>query len=290
MSRKLAVKRLIIFVFFSYALVWVVNGIAVLSGVKYEDQVNQMILMYSMFCPTIAMILTRLITGEKLVNTGFGISLKGKKKYYLLAILIPVIYSELGWALYYLVDKASFDASMPLVSAAGMSKDTLFLFPLNAVISSLIFSAAAMGEEGGWRGYMYPLLSKLFGDKWACIIGGIIWSVWHFPSLIQGHNFGTDYPGYPYVGCIVFTAFCIGVGAIMWYLTKKSKSIWPAAFLHAVNNAYISGAFMTFFMTENGNTLYTGNPAIGLGIIMLPSIIIGMILFFFLKDKKSLEK
>ena len=123
----------------------------------------------------------------------------------------------------------------------GMEKRLLLLLPVFGMVSGLTVSFAAFGEEGGWRAYMMPKLTKLFegkpaGEIWALIIGGIIWGLWHAPLTCIGHNFGTDYPGFPYLGILMMCISCILVGILLTYVTKKSGSVWPAAIMHAVNN------------------------------------------------------
>ena len=261
-------KRLLIFIAFSFGLVWGMDAIAYGAGVKYESNAMQLVMALSMFGPVVAMLLTRLITKEGFRNMGFGICLKGKAKYYLLAAIIPVLYTEIGWIIYYLVDRASFDGS-------GMMPGENYLLPLTALVSALLYSSAAMGEEAGWRGYMYPKLEECFGCVGACLIGGTIWAVWHYPLLVQGHNFGTDYFGYPYLGCLVFIPYCIGVGAIQWYLTQKTKSVWPAAILHSINNAYSASGFFSLAMKDFDASLYKNNRLLGGLLLTLPAILTG---------------
>jgi membrane protease YdiL (CAAX protease family) len=119
----------------------------------------------------------------------------------------------------------------------GMDKRTVFLFPLAAITSGVIASFAAFGEEGGWRGYMMPRLLRLMGRTPALILGGVIWGLWHAPLTAIGHNFGTDYPGFPWLGILKMCILCIFLGVILTFLTEKSGSVWPAAILHAVGNA-----------------------------------------------------
>ena len=93
---------------------------------------------------------------------------------------------------------------------------------------------------------MMPKLKSLMGRYPALIVGGVIWGLWHAPLTCIGHNFGTDYPGFPYVGIIIMCLYCILLGGILTYVTEKTGSVWPAAFLHGVNNASpsILAAFM----------------------------------------------
>ena len=119
----------------------------------------------------------------------------------------------------------------------GIDKNLIWLMPLNGIVTGTVISFAAFGEEFGWRGYMMPKLIKLFGIKKAVFAGGIIWGLWHAPLTCVGHNFGTDYPGFPYLGILVMCLDCTVTGIMLTYLTVKSGSIWPAAIMHAVNNA-----------------------------------------------------
>ena len=161
------------------------------------------------------------------------------------------------------------------------------VLPAACLVSALVFSTAAFGEEAGWRGYMYPKLAEKFGDAGACLIGGTVWAVWHFPMIAQGHTFGLDYPGAPYLGFLAFIPYCIGVGSIQWYLTKKSGSVWPAAFLHAVNNAYISGSFLMTAAKDAGGVLDNGNRLAEMTVLMLPSMLVGVVCMIGMRKKKE---
>lgn len=41
---------------------------------------------------------------------------------------------------------------------------------------------AALGEEMGWRGFLYPRLIPRLGWFGAAIVVGVIWGVWHLPA------------------------------------------------------------------------------------------------------------
>lgn len=194
----------------SFGLTWGLGAAAYAMGVRYEDMAMQFVLMLFMFAPLAAMLLTRLRTKEGFRGMEPAIGFAGKKKYYVLAVFIPVLYIEAGWGLLWLWHPEAFSA-----------KQMTVVLPAACLVSALVFSTAAFGEEAGWRGYMYPKLEKKFGDVGACLIGGTVWAVWHFPMIAQGHTFGLDYPGAPYLGFLVFIPYCIGVGSIQWYLTKN---------------------------------------------------------------------
>lgn len=240
MKNKLTVKRLVIYIALSFFPVWIPTIAFLAAGGHYESEKMNLILTYSMLCPSIAVLVTRWVTKEGFAVAGegslrLGIDFSGKKWiWYVAAVLIPVVYYELGMLLFYLILPQSFDLSMP--GELGIPANTVWMYPIAVITQTCMFSVGALGEEAGWRGYMMPKLEELFGIKRAILIGGVIWGVWHFPAIYAGHNFGTDYFGAPWTGFLEFTLSTIFMGAILTYLTKKSGSVWPAAFLHAVNN------------------------------------------------------
>jgi len=138
---------------------------------------------------------------------------------------------------------------------------------------------------------MIPKMIKLWGLPKAIIFGGIIWGVWHAPLTVKGHNFGTDYPGFPYVGIALMCIMCIFIGMMFTYITIKSGSIWPAAIMHAVNNAQPS--ILASFINADKLEELKPNIVVNWGIRILPIIVIGCIcMVMMLKDKsiKSVEK
>ncbi|MCR5702145.1 MAG: CPBP family intramembrane metalloprotease [Lachnospiraceae bacterium] len=238
--------KLFIYLALSFGLTFLWFFLTIPKGKTWDSMgiAMQSFVSLGMLFPFISHIIMRWITKEGFAMTGkdslmLGIDLKqGKWKYYILALLLPLIYTELGNVFTLLFDRSVYDPSY--YESLGIDKKTLLLFPLNAVVTGLIGSFAALGEEGGWRGYMMPKLLKIFkahGRIPALIIGGIIWGLWHAPLTCIGHNFGTEYFGFPYFGIVKMCVCCTLMGILLTFVTAKTHSIWPAAFLHAVNNA-----------------------------------------------------
>ena len=292
-SKKLTIKRLWIFLAFSFLLVWIPSIIYLARGGEYESPVMGVIMSCAMLCPSIGMLLTRWITGEGFAFTGegsmgLGIVLKDKKWiWYLVAMLLPWIYCELGMALIYLVQPQAFDSAM--LTECGISKSITWVYPIAVITSTCMISIGALGEEAGWRGYMMPKLEELFGTGKAILIGGIIWGVWHFPINMAGHNFGTGYWGEPWTGFIVFTLFTIFMNAILTFLTKKTGSVWPAAFTHAVNNGMAS-ILVLYYNGDNLNGIWQQTVALS-ALRMLPAMIFGMVAIVLMcRRDKSIQK
>ena len=241
MNKKLTKKRLIIYLAFSFALVWVPMIIYFATGGKYDNPMMNLILAYSMLCPSVAVLLTRKITKEGIPLIGkdslqLGIHLKNKKWIWVvLGFVAPVVY----WDLAQLIFMAIFPETYNPVGfdAMGVPRNALILLPISGWTTGIVGSIGALGEEIGWRTYLYPKLEELMGPVGSVIVGGIIWGVWHYPAIRQGHTFGTEYWGEPWSGFFVFTVSSVTMGALLYLVTKKTGSIWPAAIMHAVNNS-----------------------------------------------------
>ncbi len=293
MNKKMTTIRLVIYLVFSFGLVWIPTILYTANGGTYESLYMQAILTYSMLCPSIAMVLTRWITKEGFTFVGegsmkLGISLQNKKWiFYAVAILLPYLYRELGSVLILLAFPNAF--SPEKVKEIGIPGEALWMLPLALIASCCLYSVGALGEEAGWRGYMMPKLEELFGIKGAVLVGGIIWGVWHFPANMAGHNFGTGYWGEPWTGFVSFTLFTIAVGAILTYLTKKSGSVWPAAFLHAVNNG--GGSILSVYFDQEKITGFVAEPPVFGMLQSIPLFIMGGIaVLLLLKEDKHIKE
>lgn len=281
MNRKLEIKRLFIYLVLSFGLTWIIFFAFILTGHKWDGS-NPRLESFSalgMLMPFLAHVLTRWITKEGFALTGkdsmmLGIRLKDKKwVYYVFAMLVPWVYFEIWHALALLISPEMFDPEYYKV--IGIEKNLVWLMPLNGVVTGSVISFAALGEEGGWRGYMMPKLIKLVGIKKAVLIGGIIWGLWHAPLTCIGHNFGTEYPGFPYLGILVMCIDCTLMGIMLTYITVKSGSIWPATIMHAVNNT--NPSILAFFMnTENGTGILE-NQFFGYFLYFIPTAVIAVI-------------
>ena len=237
------VQRILIYLVLTFVTTFLWYFIANPDRSTWEGmgQMRQSFIALGMVFPVICHVLTRVITKEGFNFSGddnsyFGIVFKdGKWKYFLLAFLLPWFYSEAGNLIELALDPVRYDPEYYI--SLGIEKRLLFILPAAAIVTGIVGSFAAFGEEGGWRGYMMPKLIKIMGRSKALIVGGIIWGLWHAPLTCIGHNFGTDYPGFPYLGILCMCMMCILLGILLTFITEKSCSVWPAAIMHAVNNA-----------------------------------------------------
>lgn len=234
-------KRLIIYLSITFALTWIPMFVFLGLGEQYDmtKPGTAMLTTYAMLCPAIGMLLTRKLTGEgmPLIGEGslrLGVSMKNKKWIcYVAAFVLPLLYWGVADGICFLLAPGSFD--FKLLEQSGLSNFALIGLPMIGMVLATYVSFGALGEELGWRTYLYPKLEEVFGFKVAVLLGGLIWGIWHFPLVAVGHV-GTGYWGEPYTGCLIFAVDCISTGYLLYVLTKKSGSVWPAVLLHAFNN------------------------------------------------------
>lgn len=128
---------------------------------------------------------------------------------------------------------------------------------------------------------------KLMGKPAAILVGGILWGLWHAPLTISGHNFGTEYKGFPWLGIVLMCLYCIATNAVLTLLTEKTKSIYPACICHGMNNN-ICGEM--WFMIFAGSAVVERMPeldTIRSFLIMLSVVTVTGIVSFFLFMKKE---
>ena len=285
MDRKTETKRLGVYLALAFGLTWIIFFIYILSGNIWaaagEISGMDQFVSLGMLCPALAMLLTRYVTGEGFAVTGkgsmlLGIDFKGRKWiYFVIALFLPWIYMELGNALTLLISPNAFDPhNSELLGLADNERAVVYIQPIAAIVSGAAASFAALGEEAGWRGYMMPKMIKLWGFGKAVVIGGIIWGMWHWPLTCVGHNFGTEYFGYPFTGFAAMCVMCIFMGIILTFVTYKSDSIWPAAFFHAINNG--SPSVLQYFINTDKASGWRSDSVVSFLIWMLPMMTIAV--------------
>jgi len=281
-------KRLILYLILSFGLTFLWFAVSIPKGQTWDEMSRDMqsFVALGMLFPVISHVLTRLITREGFQMTGkdsmmLGISFQNRKWiYFLIAAFLPWLYTGLSNLITLLICRDAYDPEYYLT--LDIDKKFLLLLPANAIVAGVIGSFAAFGEEGGWRGYMMPKLMKIMSRGKALVIGGIIWGLWHAPLTCIGHNFGTDYPGFPYVGIAQMCLFCTLIGVILTFITEKSGSIWPAAILHAVNNA--SPSILNGYIDPDKTETALGISAFWIGHIISMALVATVILILWRKQ------
>lgn len=114
----------------------------------------------------------------------------------------------------------------PALAATLMIASTIL-----GIVVTVLFT---LGEEIGWRGWLWPALKPL-GRVRAAIVGGAIWSLWHLPIVLIGFN----YAGAPRAAAVaMFLLPCMAMTLLFGGITDRCLgNPIPAAFGHATLNS-----------------------------------------------------
>ena len=166
--------------------------------------VGQCVMAVMMFIPMLGTVLS----GYKLKGMGWKPNIKQNWKTILIAWFSPMILTAIGAGLYFALFPSHFDLSgsymmeiagediLKQMEEQGLSYPMLVLLSCVSCITyaPLMNMLFAVGEESGWRGFLYPQLKARFGKRLGWVIGGIIWGLWHSPLIwLIGYEYGTDY-------------------------------------------------------------------------------------------------
>lgn len=281
-------KGTIKYMVWTFLIAWVMQ---VVAAVLYRNGiaiVGQLLIAAMMFVPLLGV----LLSGQSLSGMGWKPCLKGKIKSLLAAWFLPALLTAIGAALYFAVFPGHFDISGDaLVAAAGaealeqlQSQGLTYpMYVLSSVIGCLTYiplvnMLLAVGEEAGWRGFLYPQLKAKFGKRQGWLIGGVIWGMWHWPLMwMTGYEYGTDYAGFPVVGMLIFCIFTTAAGVLCDWLYEKTKCIWIPSIFHGSINA--AGTVpIAICISNTGSVILLGPAPIGV-LAGLPLMICAMILF-----------
>ena len=242
-------KETIKYLIWTFLIAWIMQ---VVIAVLYQSGLaafGQLLMSVLMFVPLLGV----LLSGQSPSGMGWKPRLKGKIKTLLAAWFLPAVLTTIGAVVYFAVFPGHFDMSGGyLASVAGAEvlaqlEAQGLTYPLYILINivgcltyaPLINMILAVGEEAGWRGFLYPQLKAKFGRGKGWLIGGVIWGMWHWPVMwLIGYEYGTDYAGFPVVGMLVFCIFTTAAGILCDWLYEKTKCIWiPSVFHGAINAA-----------------------------------------------------
>lgn len=288
-------RRIALFLFFAFGIAWLtaliiyftgglVNSPELIPGSKITLALVLLALPY-MWAPALAHIFTRLLTHEGWKNLKLKPNFRQAWPYWLVGWFYPGIATVIGAAIFFLLFPQYFDSGLTSLQSLIQSSPALahihpwLLIILQISIAMLISpvanAIATFGEEFGWRAYLLPKLLPL-GWRKATIFLGVIWGVWHWPVIFMGYEYGFKYPGYPWVGPLLFIWIAFSFGTFLSWLSVRGKSVWPAVIGHAAINGIAAVGIMV--------TIGSPNPLVGplpVGIIgSVGYAIVALMLFF----------
>ena len=251
-TKNIETRRIWLFLLITFAmtyawtigLIWPrVLGRDMASFTAEETIINTALTAMLMFFPAIGVLITRLITREGFKNAMLCLNLKGNVRYYLIGWFGPIVLTLLGAVLYFAVCPSEFTLTTYKATMATQPMSPAAFWVLQVVLmcmAPLLNLIPCFGEEWGWRGYLLPKVAQRMKFLPTVLLTGFIWGIWHAPIIVAGHNYGMNYPGYPWWGIIAMCVFCIVVGTLFSYITLKTKSCWPAVLAHGALNGTAS--------------------------------------------------
>ena len=240
---------------------------------------GQLVIAAMMFVPALGV----LLSGAKLGGMGWKIQIRRNIRPILIAWFAPVVLTAAGAALYFLAFPGHFDLSGQYVAssagaevlrqmeAQGLSYPQYVLATAASAVTTapLINGVFALGEEIGWRGFLYPQLKARFGRGKGWLLGGVIWGAWHWPLIwLIGYEYGAaagnaaGYAGFPVVGMLLFCVITAGWGILHDRLYERSGSIWVPAILHGAINAAATLP-LAVCLTDTGSARLLGPAPMG---------------------------
>lgn len=295
-NKSLTIRRIVIFCALAFLPLIIVTPLlnmyyGELIFVSEKAAVGSYVFgLLGMMSPAVANLLTRLITKEGMKNSFLALDLKGKGRYYAASVLTVLAEGLLGIILFcvFFMNGMNFTEIFP---AEGLSDKSATL--LLQISYSVVVFFPAFGEEFGWRGYLMPKLCEVMSKPAAVVIGGVIWGLWHAPLTISGHNFGVDYPLYPWLGILMMCIICVAENAFLTLLTERTGSVFPASFYHMVNNNCAIPTIIGIFGSEAAISTANNIPSIqaALMILFIPLAVVGTVSFIlFLRKGRAHER
>jgi membrane protease YdiL (CAAX protease family) len=188
-------------------------------------------------------------------------------------------YLALGWVLPPFIAIVVYGVTWIAVADSFSNEDSAVdvLISFLSIGSGLVLflSVLAIGEEAGWRGFLFPELLKKTNFLTASIIGGVVWGLWHFPLIIFAPEV-FDFGELPLLFALpMFTLIFIPVSAVLGWLQVKTGSFWPAVIAHGSHNALTLSFFNDLTSNDGAARYIAGEVGVGLLVVW---VIVALIL------------
>ncbi len=286
--------RVIRYLLWTFGLAYLIQFGAAYVYNNVNPLIGSLIIAAMMFVPMLGV----LLAGGTLRGMGWDPQVRRNIRPILIAWLAPAVLTAVGAGLYFLVFPGHFDLSGGYLAASAGAEALAQMeakgipysvYVLAAAVSSLTYAPLintflALGEEIGWRGFLYPQLKAKFGQKTGRLLGGVIWGAWHWPLIwLIGYEYGAatgnraGYFGFPVIGMLLFCVITVGLGILSDWLYEKSGSIWVTSLFHGAINA--AGTIpLAICLTDTGSARLLGPAPMGL-LAGLPMLIAAAVVF-----------
>lgn len=295
-------RRITSFLLLAFGSTWAIAGIGAYAGIRATSGLSYMFLAAAcMLMPALAAIVQQRLI-DRAPWSGLGLSFRGMdlKALVLTALFgVSIIPAALA-VLYVLGDICGLEAfghvsvtSERMLASlteklqrsgkgamAGTMGNALAGVPAGVVLmlGLLVAVVAActgnlpfmLGEELGWRGYLYQATAPWPAWK-RVLFTGIIWGLWHAPLILMGHN----YPEYLIAGIGMMVVFCTLLALLFDWSRTRVKAVWGPCLLHGIING--SAGLFALFAWE-GQPLVASPVGLG-GFLVLAVLGVAVVVF-----------
>ena len=249
-----------------------------------------------------------LLSGTGLRDMGWKPRIRKNIKTILIAWFAPILFTALSAALYFLLfpghfsldgEYVAFSAGEEIFKQLEAQGISYPVYALISVLGAAIYGPFvnmffALGEEVGWRGFLYPQLKARFGRNKGLLLGGVIWGAWHWPLIwLIGYEYGAytgntaGYRGFPVSGMLLFCLVAIGWGILHDRLYENSGSIWVPSLFHGAINA-AAALPLSLCLTDTGSARLLGPQPMGL-VAFLPFLAAAVYVMLQKKRKAGIQ-
>jgi len=217
-----------------------------------------------MLCPGVSAILTKLIFDRSLKGLGWK---PGPAKWLGLGYLLPILYGAVIYGIAWLVGLGGFTTDvvadvvgtgMGMADAPRWQVVAVYTFFLATIVYLRSGLLSSLGEELGWRGFLFPELHRMTSFTTASLISGVVWTLFYLPLIL----FSDYHSGAPIAfTVVVFFISTVAHTFVNNWLRARSGSVWPTVLLHTSHNVFINNVYdpmmaryplTDFFVTEFG--------------------------------------
>lgn len=195
---------------------------------------NQAVFLVVMVAPTVGAFAAKWLAGGRIRW--------GRPNWWLLTGLVPTVV-PLGAYL--------------LATAFGWVRENPTLLVAALVAAPVAIATAcvtAVGEEIGWRGFLWPTLRDHWTFERTAAVVAVVWWLYHVPLIAVGW-YGS------LTGLPAFTVAVIGISLFMGVVTDRSGSMWPSVLAHGAWNGLVA---TNFAVSQRGTEMaaFTGSDAL----------------------------
>jgi len=204
----------------------------------------------AMLCPALVALGLQWLVFRESIVVPFGLHFR-PDRWFVFSWLIPPLVMMGALAISLLLPHAQFAGDMSgLPSEMDSFKRSVIAIGIPPIVGMVLIGLVmgptvnvigGLGEEIGWRGFLYKELGTL--GFWRCsLVTGLLWALWHVPLLFEGY----PDPRHPISGGIGVIAFAVLLAPLIHFVRWRSGSVVACGILDGTMSStrLISVAFV----------------------------------------------